>query len=93
MPRITLQPSGRSFVADDDRTILQVALAAGVRLPSSCRVGTCRECRCTVVRGSAVHTIEWPGLSAEEKAEGWILPCVARAMSELVLDVPRLPAG
>lgn len=91
MPSVTVQPSGQCFAVDDGQTILQAALAAGIRLPSSCRNGTCRECRCRVLRGSASHTIPWPGLSAEEKAEGWILPCVAQAGSDLVLDAPRAP--
>ncbi|RAG26689.1 ferredoxin, partial [Burkholderia multivorans] len=34
------------------------------------------------------YTIEWPGLSREEKADGYTLPCVAVATSDLVLDVP-----
>jgi hypothetical protein len=41
-----------------------------------------------VLSGTAVHTIEWPGLLREERAEGWILPCVATASSDLVLDAP-----
>jgi ferredoxin len=87
MTRITLQPAGGTFVADERQTILQAALAAGQRLPVSCRNGTCRTCRCRVLSGSATHTIEWPGLSREEQAEGWILPCVAKASSDLVLEV------
>jgi ferredoxin len=88
VPRILLHPSGRRFDAGSDQTLLQAALAAGVVLPNSCRNGTCRSCRCRVLAGEAVHTIEWPGLSREEKSEGWILPCVARAASDLVLDLP-----
>jgi ferredoxin len=88
MTRITLQPSGLGFVAEDGQTLLQAALAAGIRLPVSCRNGTCRTCRCRVLSGTAVHTIEWPGLLREERAEGWILPCVATASSDLVLDAP-----
>lgn len=85
---VIVQPFGWSFSADDGQTILPAALASGIRLPSSCRNGTCRECRCLVLRGAASHTIPWPGLSAEEKAEGWILPCVASAISDLVLHAP-----
>ncbi|SDH28167.1 hypothetical protein SAMN05216466_108234 [Paraburkholderia phenazinium] len=43
---------------------------------------------CRMVSGTVSYTIEWPGLSREEKAEGWILPCVAVAESDLVLEVP-----
>jgi ferredoxin len=90
MPRITLQPSGCTFAADEPQTILQAALAAGLRLPVSCRNGTCRTCRCRVLSGTAAHTIEWPGLLREELAEGWILPCVARAVDDLVLEAPSV---
>ncbi len=31
------------------------------------------------------YELTWPGLSAEEKAEGYVLPCVAFPCSELVL--------
>ncbi|HEX6705553.1 MAG TPA: 2Fe-2S iron-sulfur cluster-binding protein [Albitalea sp.] len=84
MPRITLQPAGWSFDAPESQTLLQAAQAAGIALAVSCRNGTCRTCRCRVLSGTVVHTIEWPGLSREEKDEGWILPCVARATSEAV---------
>jgi ferredoxin len=89
MPRITLHPAGWQFDAGEGQTVLQAALAAGVRLPVSCRNGTCRTCRCRRLAGASVHTIEWPGLSREEKDEGWILPCVARALSDLVLEAPH----
>lgn len=43
---------------------------------------------CKLFTGEIACQIEWPGLTREEKAEGWILPCVAEARSDLVLDVP-----
>ena len=88
-----VEPGGwRVPVAAGD-TLLQAALAAGLKLPSSCRNGSCRECRCRVLAGTARHTIEWPGLSAEEKSEGWILPCVATPLSDLVIEAPRARFG
>ena len=66
--------------------MLNAAMAAGVQLAKSCQNGTCRNCRCKILRGKAEHTIEWPGLSREEKAEGWVLPCVLRALSDCTLD-------
>jgi ferredoxin len=89
MHHVHIQPSGLAFDACDDETLLQAALRAGLSIPVSCRNGTCRTCRCTVLSGRAVHTIEWPGLSREELQEGWILPCVARAGSDLVLALPQ----
>jgi hypothetical protein len=39
-----------------------------------------------MVSGEVKYTIEWPGLSAEEKAEGYVLPCVARPTTHVVLE-------
>jgi hypothetical protein len=41
------------------------------------------------VSGRVRHIVEWPGLSLDEKDEGWILPCVAEALDDLTLDAPR----
>jgi ferredoxin len=86
MFRVTVLPSVETFETAPDQTLLDAALAAGVLLPKSCRNGTCRACRCRLLRGTAEHVIEWPGLSREEKVEGWILPCVLRVLSDCVLD-------
>jgi ferredoxin len=84
---VTLLPSGWSFAADDKDTLLAAAQAAGIRLPSSCRNGSCRTCLCRMTEGKVRYRIEWPGLTREEKAEGWILPCVAVAESDLTLEI------
>jgi hypothetical protein len=42
------------------------------------------------------YLVEWPGLSIEEKRDGYLLPCVAVAQSDLVIEAPlarRLFAG
>ncbi|MDE1181604.1 2Fe-2S iron-sulfur cluster-binding protein [Paraburkholderia sp.] len=85
---VRVEPLGRSFDAPDSLTILEAAGFANLRLPRSCRNGTCRTCLCKMVSGEVKYTIEWPGLTREEKAEGLILPCVAIAQADLVLDVP-----
>jgi ferredoxin len=85
---ITLQPSGWRFPALPGASVLHSAEAAGIELPNSCRNGTCRTCLCRLLAGSVHYLVEWPGLSAEEKREGDILPCVAVADSDLTLDAP-----
>lgn len=85
---IELQPSGFACEADEETSILHAFETAGIELPSSCRNGTCRTCICRVRSGAATHSIEWPGLSFDEKREGYILPCVAVARSDLVLEAP-----
>ncbi len=87
-PIVRVEPLGRTFEAPAELTLLEAAAFARVRLPRLCHNGTCRTCLCRVVSGRAHHTIEWPGLSREEKAEGYILPCVAVAETDLVIEVP-----
>lgn len=83
--QVLLQATGQSFTAREDESLLPAAHRAAVAMPSSCRNGTCRTCMRQLATGAVSYAIEWPGLSADEKAEGWILPCVARARSDLVL--------
>ncbi|UXH80837.1 2Fe-2S iron-sulfur cluster-binding protein [Roseateles amylovorans] len=85
---VELRPQGWRFEAPPDQTLLLAALDMGLRLPHSCRNGTCRACIAKLAAGTIDYRIEWPGLSREEKAEGWILPCVACARSDLVLEAP-----
>lgn len=74
------------------QTVLAAFDGAGMRLPSSCRNGTCRTCLCRMASGQVHYRIEWPGLSPDEKRDGYILPCVAVADSDLVLEVrARVP--
>lgn len=86
---VLVQPAGLRFDAEAGTSVLMAAQAAGIRLPSSCRNGTCRACMCLMLEGSVVYCIEWPGLSRDEKEEGWILPCVAEAASALEIQAPQ----
>lgn len=83
---VTLQPGGEGFDCAADQALMLAGLAAGITLPWSCRNGSCRTCIARLVEGRVEHRIEWPGLSAEEKAEGFILPCVAEPRSDVTLQ-------
>ena len=87
---VVLEPSGCRFDAPAGVPLLRSARAVGLILPSSCRNGTCRACICRLISGRVRYAIDWPGLSADEKAEGFILPCVAIPESALVLDATRV---
>lgn len=81
-------PDGRALAVTvgPAQTLLEAALAAGLPMRRSCRNGTCRACMARLVSGAVDYRVEWPGLLAEEKAQGWVLPCVACACTaELVL--------
>ena len=80
-------PLDRSFDAPADTSLLAAAREAGIDLPASCRNGTCRTCMCRLSDGNVTYRIEWPGVTREEKQQGWILPCVAYAASDVVIEV------
>jgi ferredoxin len=88
-PLVRVEPLGCSFEAPDTLTILEAAGFANLRLPRSCRNGTCRTCICKMTAGRVRYTIEWPGLSRDEKQEGYILPCVAIAETDVVIEAPE----
>ena len=83
---VKVTPSDLQYDVEGDITLLEAAELSRIELPSSCRNGTCRTCVCRLVSGEVAYTIEWPGLSAEEKAEGYVLPCVARPTTNVVLE-------
>lgn len=87
--QVVIEPQGLQFMARAGHSLFESARAAGIVLPTSCRNGTCRACLCRVLSGRVRHLIEWPGLSAEEKREGCILPCVATPESALQIEAPR----
>ena len=86
---LRIEPMGWRVRVPVDQPLMAGARVAGVELPSSCRNGTCRSCICRLVGGDITYRIEWPGLSAEEKRDGWILPCVAHPRSDVVVDAPK----
>jgi ferredoxin len=86
--KVRVEPKGLAFAADAAQTLLAAAEQGGVSLPSSCRNGTCRTCICMKTSGTVRYKIEWPGLSLDEKREGYILPCVAIAETDLTLVAP-----
>lgn len=86
--QVMLLPSGLQFEATKGESVLQAALRQHITMPSSCRNGTCRACICRKQAGEVRYLIDWPGLSPDEKAEGWILPCVATPLTALELQVP-----
>lgn len=83
-------PSDVTFSVPPGLSLLEAALLDGVAMPNSCRNGTCRACASRLRAGAIRYRIEWPGLSLDEKDEGWILPCVACAVSDVVIELGKL---
>jgi ferredoxin len=76
----------RQVDAPSNQPLLLSLEMGGANWPSSCRNGTCRTCIGKLDSGQVRYELEWPGLSAEEKAEGYALPCVAFPCSDIVIS-------
>jgi ring-1,2-phenylacetyl-CoA epoxidase subunit PaaE len=64
--------------------ILDVALAAGLDLPYSCRAGVCCTCRARVLEGRVEMARNFT-LQAWEIAKGFVLTCQSRPLSDKVV--------
>jgi ferredoxin len=82
-----IQPHGVEADAWSDQSLLESLEQGGIDWPSSCRNGTCRTCIGHLVQGKVRYVVEWPGLSAEERAQGCVLPCIALPESDIVLSI------
>ncbi len=84
--RLTITPLGVTVPVAPGQSLLEAALAAGVRMPASCRNGTCRTCMARLLEGRVHYRVDWPGVLAEERAEGFTLPCVALPDGDVTLE-------
>ena len=90
---VELRPSGIVFEAEEGESILNAALRQGVPLRYGCRHGNCSSCKYLVSDGELDFGRASPySLSEREREEGWALLCCARALSDLVIEVPEDPS-
>jgi CDP-4-dehydro-6-deoxyglucose reductase len=91
---IRLSNSQASFTAAADQPLLEAAQSAALNLPHSCKGGNCGACKARLVRGEIHYPNGAPlGLSAGEIAEGMILLCQARALTDLTLETFEVRAA
>lgn len=79
------ETEGLQVDATPSETLLTAFEMGGSNWPSSCRNGACRTCIGKLREGEVRYDMDWPGLSPEEKSEGYILPCVAYPCSPVVV--------
>ena len=92
-PTIKLQLSGKTFTSNPGETVLEAALRQGVKLPYSCKNGTCGNCKGRLISGSVSYPIHPPlALDAKEKSAGDVLLCQAVADNDLLVSVREIEA-
>lgn len=82
--------SGKTFEVREGEPILNAALRQNVVLDYSCRTGRCSSCKGRIQSGSTTSAHEELGLSAEDKAKGFILTCVRQACGPIELEIEDL---
>ncbi len=81
---IKLQRRGKVVTVQSGQSILEAAEAAGEDLPSICRAGACGTCRMRVIEGEVDGDFDL--IDEKERAEGYILSCVARPVENCGVD-------
>ena len=83
--RIRLAPSGQEIPCPEGDTVLAALERAGHALPNNCRAGACGECKVRVLEGELNQGMVLDmALSAEERAAGWALTCMAKPLSPVL---------
>ena len=84
---ISVEPSGRTFTAEPEESMLAAGIRQGIGLPYGCKDGACGSCKCKLVSGSVKHGPHQPkALSADEEAAGYVLTCCGVAQSDVVIE-------
>ena len=81
---LTFERSGVSVSARSSVTLLESAEAEGVAIISSCRSGVCQSCRTRLTAGQADCRSDV--LDPEDRAAGFVLPCVTWPTGDCVLE-------
>lgn len=72
----------------EDETILSVADAAGLDLPSSCHAGVCTTCAGQITEGTVDQT-DGMGVSSDLQKQGYVLLCIAKPLSDLKIETEK----
>jgi ferredoxin len=76
----------RSVAVDPRRSILDAAVAAGERLPYSCRDGECGSCVAKLISGTVVHP-DATVLTPSQRRRGFILLCLAAPTADCTIEI------
>jgi CDP-4-dehydro-6-deoxyglucose reductase len=88
---VSLANSPRRFSVAPGQSVLAAALEARLNLPHSCHGGNCGACRARLLQGDIEYPHGMPlGLSAADVADGFVLLCQARALTDLSIETREI---
>ncbi len=86
---VTFQPSAKTVPVEENTTLLQAAIQAGLLIDSPCGGGgTCAKCRVRIHSGHAATGGSSHRLTADELARGWRLACGTHVTGPLTVEIP-----
>ncbi|MFC7781336.1 2Fe-2S iron-sulfur cluster-binding protein [Legionella taurinensis] len=82
---VSFRKSEKTVPILPDRTLLEIAEANGVTIDNACRTGQCGLCKVTLLSGEVTMACD-DALSKEDKQQGLILACQAKATQNIEVD-------
>lgn len=89
MARVTVQLGGETLElsCDEETRLLEALAQANLYTRNPCRNGVCGLCKCQLVSGEITYHWRQPhGLWEKDKAQNFILPCIAYPVTDLKLE-------
>ncbi len=87
--QITLLPSGETYFADENQSILQAALNNSIMLPHACKSGCCGACKAQLRSGTTRSMQENSAINLTENDQHEILLCCHAPQSNLSIYLPQ----
>jgi NAD(P)H-flavin reductase/ferredoxin len=81
-----IHAGGQSWPVSPGSNLLDALNAAGLRVPYSCRAGSCHACLVRCVRGEPLD-LQPEALSAERREQGWRLACQCQVLEDLQVEL------
>ncbi|HHI9467104.1 TPA: FAD-binding oxidoreductase [Legionella anisa] len=83
---VSFRKSNKTVPILPDHTLLEIAEANSITIDNACRTGQCGLCKVTLLSGEVTMACE-DALSKEDKQQGLILACQAKATQNIEVDV------
>ena len=85
--RIRIEPSGHTFTALPEETLLEAALRSGINVTYNCSSGSCGDCKVRLLSGEVESVMPSDfRFNIKERNDNFILLCSNRAAGDLVIQ-------